>query len=329
MELTPKQQTSEAIRQAENILIVTGQNPSIDQVVAVMGLAVILRKFGKRVSAVVSDPVPGKLNFLEIDRPEVNMNGLRDFILKVDLKKSEVDKLKYTVEDEKLNIHITPFKGAFAPSDVTFAYGKYHFDIIIVLGVPSKNRIDRMFDKIPEMLADTPIINIDFHRINEQYGAVNLIDSNAASLCEILVALSESLQNGLIDEQIATALLTGIMASTDRFTANHTTAKALTVAAQLMAAGAKQQQIVRALYKNGDGNREQSRDNRKPSATDKRDDRARNEIQQTQTEAKSQPIAHDNANQIAHDITEEAAFDDFGEYRPEPNSYGSVLSDLD
>ncbi|HSX14332.1 MAG TPA: DHH family phosphoesterase [Candidatus Saccharimonadales bacterium] len=259
MDLTPKQQTSEAIRQAESILIVTGQNPTIDQVVAVVGLASVLRKFGKKVSAVISDPVPSRLSFLETDQPDRTMNGLRDFILKVDLKKSEVDKLKYTVEDQKLNIHITPFKGAFAPSDVTFAYGTYHFDIIIVLGVPSRNRIDRVFDKAPEMLDETPIINIDFHRVNENYGAVNLIDSYAASLCEILVALAESLQTGLIDEPIATAWLAGIMASTDRFTATHTTAKALTVAAQLMAAGAKQQQIVKSLYKSGgDGRTSQS-----------------------------------------------------------------------
>lgn len=253
MDLTPKQQTSEAIRQAENILIVSGQNPTTDQIVAVLGLASILRKFGKKVSAVISDPIPPKLSFLEMGPVETSMQGLRDFILKVDLKKSEVDKLRYTVEDQKLNIHITPFQGAFAPSDVTFDYGTYHYDIVIVLGVPAKNRIDRVFDRAPQMLSDTPILNIDFHRINENYGAVNLIDQNAASLCEILVALSESLQTGLIDEQVATAFLTGIMASTDRFTAQHTTAKALTVAAQLMAAGAKQPQVVRALYKSSDG----------------------------------------------------------------------------
>ena len=270
MDLTPKQQTSEAIRQAESILIVSGQNPTTDQIVAVLGLAAILRKFGKKVSAVITDPVPSKLNFLELPAAEASLQGLRDFILKVDLKKSQVDKLRYTVEDEKLNIHITPFQGAFAPSDVTFDYGNYHFDVIIVLGVPSKSRIDNVFNKAPQMLADTPILNIDFHRINESYGAVNLIDQNAASLCEILVALAESLQTGLIDEPIATAFLTGIMASTDRFTAQHTTAKALTVAAQLMAAGAKQPQVVRALYK--DGRSTQNPNLNQPSQP-KRDDR--------------------------------------------------------
>ena len=249
MDLTPKQQTSEAIRQATSILVVTGQNPTIDQAVAVLALSAILRKFGKRVSAVISDPIPSSLNGIVVGQVETSLVGLRDFILKVDLSKSEVDKLKYTIEDGKLNIHITPFKGGFAPSDITFGYGSYHYDIIIALGVPAKARIDRIFTQMPEMLEATPILNIDFHRSNENYGAVNLIDSNAASLCEILVALSESLQTGLIDEPIATTLLAGIMSSTDRFTAQHTTAKALTVAAQMMAAGGRQQDIVRALWR--------------------------------------------------------------------------------
>ncbi len=252
MDLTPKQQTSEAIRQAESILVVTGQNPTVDQVVAVLGLAAILRKFGKKVSAVISDPLPQGLAGLSLGVADQGLAGLRDFVLKVDLSKSEVDKLRYTIEEGKLNIHITPFKGGFAPSDITFAYGSYHYDVIVVMGVPTRARIDRVFDQTPEMLATTPILNIDFHRSNENYGAVNLIDSNAASLCEILVALSESLQTGLVDESIATILLTGIISSTDRFTAQHTTAKALTVAAQMMAAGAHQQEIVRALYNRPD-----------------------------------------------------------------------------
>ncbi len=308
MDLTPKQQTSEAIRQAENILIVGGQNPTTDQIVAVLGLAAILRKFGKRVSAVISDPIPQRLGFLELGPVETSMQGLRDFILKVDLKKTEVDKLRYTVEDQKLNIHITPFKGAFAPSDVTFDYGAYHYDIIIVLGVASKNRIDRVFDRAPKMLDETPILNIDFHRINENYGAVNLIDQNAASLCEILVALSESLQTGLIDEPIATALLTGIMASTDRFTATHTTAKALTVAAQLMAAGGKQPAVVKALYKSGDGRR----DDRPRRQNDSRQDRS------TAKEQQAKPAA---PAEVPQDIP--AEFSD----TVEPDANGSVLSD--
>jgi nanoRNase/pAp phosphatase (c-di-AMP/oligoRNAs hydrolase) len=248
-DLTPKQQTSEAIRQAETILIITGQHPNIDQASSTLALAAVLRKFGKKVTALISDSLPQQLSFLETGELDRNLTGQRDFILKVDTKKAQVDKLRYEVAEDKLNIYVTPFKGSFAPSDVTYDYGSYRYDLVIVLGVPTRARIDRIYADNPSLFDNLPIVNLDFHRSNEQYGAINLIEPTASSLCEILVALAESLQNGIVDEQIATAMLTGLMASTDRFTASHTTAKSLTVAAQLMAAGAKQPAIVRALFR--------------------------------------------------------------------------------
>ncbi len=264
MDLTPKQQTSEAIRQAETILITTGQHPSVDQVSAVIGLSMILRKFGKKVSAVISDTLPQSVQMLDSGALDRNLSGLRDFVLKLDVSRAEVDKLRYEVLDGKLNIFITPFKGAFAPSDVTFDYGESHFeyDLAIVLGVPTRARIDRIYEQNQTMFATIPVVNLDFHRSNESYGAVNLIEPNASSLCEMLVALSESLQGGIIDAEIATALLMGIIASTDRFTAAHTTSKSLTVAAQMMAAGARQPAVVRALYRDGKGGGDQSRGER-------------------------------------------------------------------
>jgi hypothetical protein len=257
-ELTPKQQTSEAIRQAETILIMTGQHPSIDQVASTIALAALLRKFGKKVTAVVSDEIPAGAKFLPTNLIESTLGGLRDFIVRLDLGHAELDKLKYTIENNKLNVHITPFAGSFQQRDVSFDYGEYQFDLVIILGVASYARIDKVYAQNAELLRQIPLANIDFHRSNEQYGAINLVEGTAASLSEILIALSESLQSGMIDEQIATTMLTGIMAATDRFTATHTTAKTMTVAAQMMAMGADQQKVVRGLYRD---NRDRS-DNR-------------------------------------------------------------------
>lgn len=248
-ELTPKQQTSEAIRQAESILVITGQRPSIDQVASTLALGAVLRKFGKKVTTVISDEIPAGARFLPQTYLEHNLDGLRDFIVQVGLNHGEVDKLKYVVEDGQLKIHISPFAGSFSAEDVSYSYGDFHYDLIIVLGVASYARLDKVFAQNQAVLQHIPIANIDYHRSNEQYGAINLIEPNAAGLGEILVALSESLQTGLIDQPIATTLLAGIMASTDRFTATHTTSKALTVAAQMMAMGADQQTVVRGLYR--------------------------------------------------------------------------------
>ena len=50
-------------------------------------------------------------------------------------------------------------------------------------------------------------------------------------------------QSAALDEQIATALLTGIVAVTNRFSNNLTSSRVMTVAANLMAIGANQQLV--------------------------------------------------------------------------------------
>jgi hypothetical protein len=289
MDLTPKQQTSEAIRQAETIVIITGQHPSIDQAVSVVALAAILRKFGKKVTPIISDVAPAAIASLEIDEAERGLGGSRDFVLKLDVTKAEVDKLRYEVADGKLNIYLTPFKGGFAPSDVTFGYGDFHYDLVIVLGVPTRARIDRIYEQNSTSFDSIPMVNLDFHRSNENYGAVNLIEPNASSLCEMLVALSESLQSGTIDAEIATALLMGIVASTDRFTAAHTSPKSLTVAAQMMAAGARQQAVVKALYRDGKSTErgERSSNERSSERNNTRSNEPRNSDQRPSNEPRS------------------------------------------
>lgn len=256
-ELTPKQQTSESIRQAESILLLTSQNPTVDQVAGMVALSSVLKKFGKKVSAVISGDIPSNAKFLPIDGIESQLGGLRDFIVGVDLSHAEVDKVKYTIDDGKLNLFVTPFSGGFREQDVSYSYGDYHYDIVIVLGVSSFSKIDRIYHQNESLLEDIPLINIDFHRSNELYGAVNLVEPNAPGLGEILVALSESLQTGMIDSQIATTILAGIMASTDRFTSVNTTSKAMTVAAQMMASGADQKMVVKGLYSSKQPQRDQ------------------------------------------------------------------------
>lgn len=248
MDLTPKQQASEAIRQAQSILLVTGQRPNIDQVASMVALTYALRKLGKKVSPLATDRIPGGAQFLAKGLVDSSLAGSRDFIVELSLANAEVDKVKYTVDNGKLNIHVTPFSGGFTPADVTFGQGDYHFDLVIALGVPRRNNLDTIFDKNPNLLTSVPMLNLDYHRINEQYGAINLLETNASTISEMVLALTESVQGGLLDAQMATALLAGIMAATDRFTAPSTTAKSMTVAAQMLAAGADQQRVTKGIF---------------------------------------------------------------------------------
>lgn len=246
-ELTPKQQASELIKQAHNILIITGREPNNDQLSAAIATQRVINKLQKQASVVVTDSLPKSAELFDTQFISKQLEGVRDFIVSIDMKSVVVDKLKYNVEGERLDVTITPLNGNFKSNNVSFSQGPLKFDLIISLGVPQIAKLDRIVEQNPTIFDGLHLINIDYHRINENFGSVNYIDQNASSVCEMLVSLFESIAQGSVDESIATALYTGITSATHNFTIPGTTAKAMTVAAQMLAAGAKHQDVVRVM----------------------------------------------------------------------------------
>jgi len=254
MELSAKQQTIELIKSSQNFLLLTHQNPDGDALGSLLALQMILTKLGKTATAVCSEPIPGAFQFLpQKDRLTENFSGTKDFVITVDTSKTKVDKLGYKnlPLDNKLNIVITPVNGTFMPEDVSCGHGQFKYDLIIVLDSPDLERLGKIYDQSTELFYETPVINIDHHPGNDYFGKINWVDLTATSTAEILVALVESLSREmpLLDVDVATALLTGIIVDTGSFQNANTTPKSFTVAAQLVAAGAKQQEIIKWVFK--------------------------------------------------------------------------------
>lgn len=254
MELTPKQQTIELIKAAQKVLVFSHVNPDGDALGSMLALSLVLKKIGKEVTAVTSENLPENLKFLPCaDHLSPTFSGTKDFIISVNTSRTRVDKLSYknVVEDNKLNVIITPVAGVFKPEDVTFSFGTYKYDLIIVLDSPDLERLGNIYDNNSELFYETPVINIDHHAGNDHFGKVNWVDLTATSTSEILVALIESLgrDKSLLDADVATALLTGIIVDTGSFQNSNTTPKSFTVAAQLVAAGARQQEIIKWIFK--------------------------------------------------------------------------------
>ncbi len=254
MELSPKQQTTEAIKISSKILLFTHQSPDGDALGSMLALSLVLKKMGKEVLAICSDTIPGSYQFLPVKESiTADFSGFRDFIITVDTTKAKVDKLGYKnlIAENKLNIVITPAAGAFSATDVTFSKGFSKYDLIIVLDCPDFERLGTLYDQNAELFYETPVVNIDHHTGNDYFGKINWVDLTATSTAEILVALIESLsrEKPLLDPDITTALLTGIIVDTGSFQNFNTTPKSFTVAAQLVAAGARQQEIIQHIFK--------------------------------------------------------------------------------
>jgi nanoRNase/pAp phosphatase (c-di-AMP/oligoRNAs hydrolase) len=75
------------------------------------------------------------------------------------------------------------------------------------------------------------------------------VDITASSVAEILADLFQKYEQELIDEDIATCLLAGIIEKTGSFQHAQTTPKAFIKASELVNFGGRQQEIIKYIYK--------------------------------------------------------------------------------
>jgi len=246
MDQNAKQLAVERLKSASNVLVTVGANPSVDALSAAIGFSLLLGKLDKHASAVFSGAIPPAINFLQPEkRFEKDVSSLRDFIIALD--KDKADKLRYKVEDNVVKIFITPYRTTITQSDLQFSQGDFNVDAVVALGVTNREDIDQAIKTNGRILHDAAVITMNAGTSASDLGAINWQDPAASSLSEMLVSISESFGSGLLDQQIATAFLTGIVAATERFSNPKTSPKVMTMAAQLMAAGANQQLIASNL----------------------------------------------------------------------------------
>jgi nanoRNase/pAp phosphatase (c-di-AMP/oligoRNAs hydrolase) len=245
-----EQQVIERLKQARNILVTVRNNPNVDLLSSCIGLALGLDKMEKHVAAVFSGEVPSTLEFLKPEETiEQNPDSLRDFIIALD--KSKADKLRYKVEDKVVRIFITPYKTSLSQEDLEFSQGDFNVDAVIALGAHEQQELDQAITTHGRILHDATVICIN-NTANGNLGSINWQDTSASSVSELVTMLLKDLDKSVLDEQIATALLTGIVAETARFSNEKTTPRTMSLAGDLMSAGANQQLVATQLEEGGD-----------------------------------------------------------------------------
>lgn len=249
-DIKAKQQVVEKIKEASKILVTVSNDPSVDALSAALGLTLLFDKQEKYATAVFSGEVPPAIAFLQPEKTfDETTDSLRDFIIA--LNKEKADHLRYKVEGDSVKIFITPYKTTISKDDLEFSQGDYNVELVIALGVDSQENLDHALENHGQILHDATVITVTAGEQSSNLGGIDWHDASASSLSEMIAGLAEAMKDdkkkSLVDAPIATALLTGIVAETDRFSNQHTTSKVMTVAAQLMAAGADQQLIATEL----------------------------------------------------------------------------------
>ena len=238
---------ADKIQHATNILIALSKDPNVDEISAAIALAFVLDQQKKHVTAIYSGQTPNALEFL---RPEEtfqkDISGLQDFIIA--LNKSKADHLIYQVEGDYVKILITPYKGQIKKEDLEYSYSDYNVDLVIVFNVNSGSEIDSALSEYGRIMHDATAVNIT-SSVPGRFADLEWSDPSKSSVCEMVYDLLGELEIDNTPQEVATALLTGILSATERFSNNRTKPTTMAVVSKLMEAGADQQLISSNILK--------------------------------------------------------------------------------
>ena len=182
MGLLPKEQILDQIKKSETVLICVGKNPDGDALGSALGIYLILKKMGKKADIVSSTAVLNKYSFLPSSSTVTHkLEGVRDYILSLDIDKEKLHQLRYEVQNNKLKIFITAKNSDLEEKDIIIESARFKYDLVIVLGTSDLENLGSIYDENSDLFYEAPVVNIDHNPSNEYFGKINLVDVTASS----------------------------------------------------------------------------------------------------------------------------------------------------
>lgn len=258
MALDTHEQIKNTIQGANHILVATRTLPEgapplafVDGLAAGLALCQFLKRLGKKTD-LVAQGYGGhpRLAFLpEMETVQSTLKNAQKFTIKLNVAGAKISDLRYDLRGDELCIHITPKHGLLSPGNVAAHAENFSHDLIITIDAPDLASLGTLHETHAPLFASTPIMNIDSHANNEQYGGVNVVDMTASAASEVVFGHLERWDKSLIDARMATCLLAGLIAKTQSFQKVRSP-KAFQTAGKLVSLGAERELIMHHLYRN-------------------------------------------------------------------------------
>jgi nanoRNase/pAp phosphatase (c-di-AMP/oligoRNAs hydrolase) len=243
-------QIKNQIESAESVLILTKKNAASDETATSWGLFHLLRSLGKNPTVLADEKESERMSFLpRPDRMVEEIKSARDFVLSFNTSRNKITDFRTENKIDTFDVYITPEKATIDPRDFSFIPAKFKYDLIIVLGCPNLEYLGDIKDKNSDLFFEVPVLNIDNSSANENFGQINLVDTTASSLADILSGLAKSFWEKQTDAGSAQCFLAGLVSATSNFQSPQTNPQTFLTASWLIEKGADQQKIIRELFK--------------------------------------------------------------------------------
>jgi nanoRNase/pAp phosphatase (c-di-AMP/oligoRNAs hydrolase) len=239
MDNTAFRQIGDAIEKNPTIGIVTGKNPTLDDMGAALALYLVLATLGKSVTvATPENPLVEVSSLVGIDKVKTALSGKSgDLTVSFPYQEGEIEKVSYTLENGLLNIVVKAGeKGlSFEEDKILFTRSQGAPGLLFVIGVPRLSDLGKFLDVAS--LKNTLVVNIDNKAENQGFGDVLMVYPLLSSISEQVANLIVSL-NLKLDIDTAQNLMQVISFATNNFQDQKTSALAFEMVAILMKNGA-------------------------------------------------------------------------------------------
>lgn len=233
-------QIKQHISNAKDILIVTHEKPTADSVGSALALRLALQSMGKNVTVACPDLMTVELSsFVGANKVQKDVSQ-KNFIVSLDYVEGSIEKVSYNIEGDKFNLVIEPREGfePFSQEKVSYSYAGSRADIIFCIDTIHLGGLKSLYEGEKNLFASKPLVNIDHHPNNVNYGTVNIVDPKASSTAELVAGVIDDLGvSWSVD--IATNILNALYEATDNFTSKSVTAGAFETAARCIKLGGR------------------------------------------------------------------------------------------
>ena len=216
------QQIQTLVTGAKTVVILTHANPSVDTMASALAIYLAFQKMGKMaIVAMESGPLVEVANLVGIDKVQTSLGGKNLMLTYKPYNDGDFQKILYPGAEgndaatNEFKLVIVPKEG-FVPDPANFKFIPVggSADLIITVEVLEPTQLGKLYDQ--NVFSQAPVINIDNHDPNKDYGKFNLVEPDAASVSEITTFFLRAV-NAQLDQDMAGNLYQGLVSATSNF----------------------------------------------------------------------------------------------------------------
>ncbi|MCL5003828.1 MAG: hypothetical protein M1352_01000 [Patescibacteria group bacterium] len=204
------QQALRVINDAKSLALITGWEPSVDSVAAMLAFYHLFKGF-KKIRAVVPEKVPEACYPLPESSVITHDLGPKKFAINLDTNGVQLEKVSYLLEGRTFRLILHPQTRSFEAERVSYEYLGYNYDLFIFFGLPKLSEVAPLFNYDLSEIYRNSSLNFDVRLENELFASINLVDTSLSTVCELLFKMINFWQLKL-SREVSRCLLEGLTA---------------------------------------------------------------------------------------------------------------------